>query len=103
VSDLHAVLIHLDTSYSPEDLAELEDKLAALVENARVGEFDGNEIGPDKTTLFLYGPDADVLFSVVRATVQQNPVSHDARVVLRYGDPGSTQREFVLSRGREVS
>ena len=103
MSEQHAVLIQLGTSHSPDDLAELEDKLAALVEHEGVGEFDGHEIGPDKTTLFLYGPDADVLFSVVQATLHQNMISNNARVILRYGDAGSTQREFVLSGRSTVS
>lgn len=90
----HAVLIRFDASYSPEELADLEDALSSLLNQAGVGEFDGNEIGPNETTLFLYGPDADVLFSVVRETLRQNALCERARVILRYGAPGSFQREL---------
>jgi hypothetical protein len=93
----HAVLIRLDASYSPDDLEDLEDALSLLVKERGVGEFDGNEIGPTETTLFLYGPDADALFSVIQETLRQSTLSRGARVILRYGEPGSTQKELLLA------
>jgi hypothetical protein len=36
----------------------LERRLAAAIDAAGVGEFDGNEFGGGRVTLYAYGPDA---------------------------------------------
>lgn len=62
---LQAVLVHLDGTGLPDhiyheyDLATIEDRLIEVLERERVGEFDGNEVRPEQTTLFMYGPDAE--------------------------------------------
>jgi hypothetical protein len=66
-----AVLIYLDGTGLPDqiyqeyDLSTLEDQLIEAIGVEHVGEFDGNEIGPDGTTLYLYGQDANRLFAAV--------------------------------------
>jgi hypothetical protein len=92
----HCILVRLDASHSPHELDDLEEALSELLKHEGVGQFDGNEIGPNETTLFLYGADADVLFSVVQETLRQNPICRNARVILRYGGPGSAQREVAV-------
>ena len=94
----HAVLVHLKGAHQPDDLAALEDTLIAALNKLRVGEFDGNEIGPNQTTLYLYGSDADLLFSAVERTLTENPLSQEAQVILRYGGPGSPQKEVSMIR-----
>ena len=45
---------------------DLETELEAAIASAGVGEFDGNEVATDGSegSLYMYGPDADRLFSV---------------------------------------
>ncbi len=97
-----AVLVYLDGQglpdhvYRDHDLATLEDQLAQAIQDGALGEFDGNEIGPAETTLFMYGPNAELLFARIESTLRGHPLCQNARVVIRYGDPGANQREIKL-------
>lgn len=98
-----AVLVHLagqssrsGTIYDPSVLAPLEDALMAAITKQGVGEFDGNEIGLNEATLFMYGPDADALFSAIESTLRSSDLVRGARVVVRYGGPGATERQVKL-------
>ena len=97
-----AVLVHLDDTSLPDevfeqcDLAAIGDRLAAVIERSGLGEFYGDEIGPTETTLFMYGPDAERLFSGIEQTLRDYPLCQGARVVIRYGGPGSEEREVRL-------
>jgi hypothetical protein len=46
-------------------------------------ELDGHETGPENTTLFLYGADAEALFRVVEPVLRDYPLCHGARVTIR--------------------
>jgi hypothetical protein len=97
-----AVLIYLDGQglpdhvYRDNDLSTLEDRLIQAIQAGALGEFDGNEVGPAETTLYMYGPDAERLFAGIESTLRGYPLSKNARVVLRYGGPGANQRELRL-------
>jgi hypothetical protein len=97
-----AVLVHLDGTdladnvYEECDLSTLEDRLIEVIERDGLGEFDGNEIGPGETTLFMYGPDAERLFAGIEQTLRSYPLCERARVENRRGGPGAQQREVRL-------
>jgi tetratricopeptide (TPR) repeat protein len=97
-----AVLIQLDGRTLPDevyqqyDLGTLEDQLAEIVETQGVGEYDGNEFGPETTTLFLYGHDAEALFKAIERAVRAYPLCQNARVTIRQGPPGTPERELIL-------
>ena len=69
------VLIHLDGVnladhvYQESDLSTLEDLLIEAINNENAGELDGNETGPETTTIFTYGTDADRLFAAMRCAM----------------------------------
>jgi hypothetical protein len=92
----HAVVVNFD--YGSTDLQPIFD-LSTQLENAIVaahaGEFDGNEIAADGSDgfLFMYGPDADRLFQVVRPVLEACSFMRRARVKLRYGPPEDGVRE----------
>lgn len=65
VWEQHAVLVHITSLPDDAGLDEVEDPLIEAIEGAGVGEFDGNEIGPDEAVLYLYGPDGDALWEVI--------------------------------------
>jgi hypothetical protein len=99
----HAVIVHFD--YGSTDLKpifELEDRLMAAIAKAGAGEFDGNEVATDGSdgSLYMYGPDGDVLFAAVRPVLEQCAFMRGARVRVRYGPPADGVREVqhVLSR-----
>jgi hypothetical protein len=97
-----AVLVHLDgiglpdAVYEEYDLATLEDQLTERIQYDGLGECDGHESGPEETTLFLYGADAERLFERVEATLRSYPLCRGARVTIRLGPPGAPEREIRL-------
>lgn len=97
-----AVIVQLDAHglpdevYEEHDLATLEEQLEQAINAAQAGDLDGNEFGPDVVTLYMYGPDAERLFSVVEAPLRAYPLCAGAKVVVRRGGPGSPERTFVL-------
>lgn len=96
-----AVLIFLDGQglddavYRDYDLSTLEGRIIELIEQDGIGELDGHETGPEHTTIYLYGPDAEALFSRVRNVLIHHPLCKNSRVVIRKGGPGSTCREVA--------
>ncbi len=97
-----AVIVYLDrvglpkNVYQQYDLATIEHKLTQVIKRDSLGEFDGNEIGPTETVLFMYGPSAERLFTGIEQTLRAYPLCKGARVVLRRGGPGAEQREIKL-------
>lgn len=94
------LLIELDGIHLPEsvyrdwDVATLENRLEEILESGERGELDGHETGPENTTLFLYGADAEALFRTVEPVLQNYPLCRGARVTIRQHDQ---ERRIVLS------
>ena len=80
---------------------ELEQELMDAVEASGKGEFDGNEIAMDGSTVefFMFGPDADALFEVVRPILEMSPIVKDGVATLRYGSYDEDARESVVKVG----
>jgi hypothetical protein len=83
-----AVIVRFD--YGSKDwkpFFDWEEKFEAAVAAAQVGEYDGNELAVDSSDgmLFLYGPDADKLFAVIRPQLEAATVLKNVVVTLRYG------------------
>ena len=86
----HAVIIRFEYGATGLDpLHELEDTLTEVIESQGVGEYDGHDIAVDGSdgTLYMYGPDADRLFSAVKERLLATPVLKNAIATLRYGPP----------------
>ena len=98
----HAVLVHFplsDDEFGSEaeraTLGDLGDRLADVVARAGVGEFDGDEFGNGEAVLYLYGPDAELLWQAVEPEVQacaQRP----AFAFVRPGGPDVEARRVDL-------
>lgn len=85
----HAVIVWFD--YGLENVVPLQklcSELDSAIEAAGTGEFDGHEIAVDMSdgSLYMYGPDADVLYGSVISILQTVEFLRGARVVRRYGD-----------------
>ena len=97
-----AVIVHVDSTGLPEDvyeqydLATIEDRLIKVIKEDQLGEFDGNEVGRDEATLYMYGPDAERLFAGIESTLREYPLCQGARVEIRRGAPGAPLREVHL-------
>lgn len=97
-----AVIVEFD--YRQTDLGpmfELEDKLIEAIEEAGVGAFDGNELTPDGSRgfFYMYGPNADRLFEVVRPILASATCIRNAVATVRYGppEPGVKERRVAIN------
>jgi hypothetical protein len=101
-SENQAVMVYLKATGLPErvyrerDLSTIEDRLTEVIQRDGLGEFDGNEVGGGEATLFMYGPSAERLYAGIEPTLRADPLCKGARVVIRLGGPGTTQRIVQL-------
>ncbi len=79
-----------------DEISALEDALDQRINDAGVGEFDGNEVGPDDYTLYMYAPDAERLFAAVEDVLRGNGVTQGGKASIRSGPPGSPERVVNL-------
>ena len=98
-----AVIVYISNQlpkdiYDNYDLSTIEDKLIERIENDKVGEFDGHEIGfgDERAVLYMYGPDAEKLFASIKSELSNYPLTKKSRVIIRYGGPGTEQREEII-------
>jgi hypothetical protein len=89
----HAVIVHLrldDDGFGSAEkrlsINELQDELADAIEEAEAGEFDGDEFGGGECVLFMYGPDADVLFDTITPILKKSPHANGGFAIKRYGE-----------------
>ncbi|MEU8465654.1 hypothetical protein [Streptomyces sp. NPDC029003] len=77
---------------------QAQSRLAEVIRQADVGEFDGNEYGGGEVVLYAYGPNADALLVVMAPILQALPF-RPAHVILRYGsvdDPSAAEHRVDL-------
>jgi hypothetical protein len=98
-----AVIVHFD-NYGSTDLTRLfalDDSLRSAIAKAHVGDYDGHEIRVDGSDgfLYMYGPNADELFDVVRPILERCPFTRGATVKIRYGPPaeGVPERKVAIA------
>jgi hypothetical protein len=79
-------------------LREVEHKIDNAIREAGVGEYDGEEIAVNLSdgVLYMYGPDADRLFAVVRGILESAQFLRGAVVTVRYGPPKAPQTTVTL-------
>ncbi len=91
-----AVIVHFQYgSTDLQPLFALEDRLAAAIDAAGTGQYDGHEIAVDGGDgfLFMYGPNADALFEAVRPILEACDFARGASVILRRVTAGDAETE----------
>ena len=84
----HAVIVHFYYgSTNLQHVYALEDQLRTAISEAAVGEYDGHEVADDGSDgfFYMYGPDAEALFRVIRPLLVGFPFMRGAKVTLRFG------------------
>lgn len=88
-----AVIVHLPLSddrfgSSEEQQAHfaLQEKVAEAIDDAEAGEFDGDEIGQGEWVLYMYGANADKLFSAIQPVLESSPLAAGGYAIKRYGE-----------------
>lgn len=104
----HAVIVHLrldddglGSAVKRESINELQDELANAIDDADVGEFDGDEFGEGECVLFMYGPDADALFDTIEPILKQSVHAEGGFAIKRYGEAGDPKAKEVKVKLRE--
>jgi hypothetical protein len=93
----HAVNVHFSYGHSNlQPIFQLEDQLEEAISRAGVGEYDGNDIAKNGSdgVLYMYGPDGDKLFNVVKPILESAAFMRGATVIIRYGPPDSGVKEY---------
>jgi len=95
-----AVIVHFQ--YGSTDLSRLfalQHRLEDAIAAAKAGELDGNEIAVDGSDgfYFMYGPDADRLFTVILPILNSSEFMKGAEIKRRYGPPDGKSRESVFT------
>ena len=99
------VAIYLDGTTLPDEVYALSDG-DALID--RINQTLGSEgqvraswDGPRDTALYVYGANAEDLYTRLEPVLLQDPQCQNARVVIRYGNPSLNQRTLRLPRTRD--
>jgi hypothetical protein len=95
----HAVIIRFSYLHQTmEPIYELEDKLVTAVSKNKVGEYDGHEIATDynDAVLYLYGPNAEMLFKTIRPILKSADFLQGAIAKLRFGPPKDGVKEIEI-------
>lgn len=97
----HAVIIHFEYGIQGLDsLFDLEEKLEKVIKDNKAGEYDGHEIATDYSDgfIYMYGPNAETLFKVVKPTLESTYFMKGAKAKLRFGPPkdGVTEIEVEI-------
>jgi len=82
------------------------DALAALMVNelnSVDGEIRGSWVGRNETAIYIYGPNAETMFTAIEPILAAYPLCQNARVVIRNGSPSLNPRtvRFPLHRTKE--
>lgn len=76
-------------------LTKLEVKLAAAIDDAEVGEFDGAMYGKGECTIVVYGPDADALFDTLKPILKASSHAKGGFAIKRYRGAAATKAREV--------
>jgi hypothetical protein len=79
-----------------ESILALGDKLEQIIQQRRVGEYDGHEFGEGYARLYMYGPDANKLFDAIIKTLKEHPSRRGSHIVKRFGSPGAKEERRDL-------
>jgi hypothetical protein len=90
-----AVIVHVRLSNSGSDSFEereglfaLQEQIAEAIRDAAAGDFDGDLWGEGECIFYMYGPDADRLFSAIELLLRSCPLSAGGYAIKRYGGAG---------------
>lgn len=95
----HAVIVYFDYGIERlEPIFQLGDKLEKVITVNSVGEYDGHEIAMDYSdgSLYMYGPDAEILFKTIKSTLEETKFLKGAVAKLRFGPPENGVKEIEV-------
>ncbi len=100
---MEGLAVYLDGVNLPDDIYMLcnINELADLIKEklaAAGGEIRGSWVGPNETSIYMYGPDAEAMFTALEPILAGYPLCQNARIVIRHGNPAFSPRTVRLPR-----
>jgi hypothetical protein len=98
--------LHLRLSDGPfgseeegDDIHRMMERLQQAILTNDAGELDGDEFGGNECVVFMYGPDADKLFSAVQPVLRDWLALVGGYAIKRFGPPGAPfeRIDFILN------
>lgn len=101
------IAIYLDGIGLPDEAYEKCscDGLAFMIAPALSSvdaEIRGSWVGRTETSIYLYGPNAETMFSTIKPLLATYPLCQNARVVIRHGNPELNPRTVHLPFHKEA-
>src|SRR6266508_2824430 len=81
------VTLKLTDADDTERIHTLEDRLSTAIKKASAGEFDGDEFGKGVCTLYMYGPDAELLYRTTIQILREYQPAKGSYLIKRFGKP----------------
>lgn len=81
-----------------EALFKLEDVLKEALSKNKVGKYDGHDIEMDLSegALYMYGPDAELLFKAIQPVLKESDFMKGANATLLFGPPEDGVKEIKV-------
>lgn len=79
-----------------ESLLALGGELEQVINEKKVGEYDGPEFGEGYAALYMYGSSADKLFDAIIQKVKRYPSRAGSYIIKRFGEPGAKEDRINL-------
>jgi hypothetical protein len=84
-----------------ERMFAVQGEISAAIKESGAGMLDGDEFGGGTCTIYLYGPNADRLYSLAQPILQKFDPPEGSYVTKRYGKPGARRQRFTIA-GEEI-
>ncbi len=75
----------------------LEERIEEEIDELQTGEYDRDEYGDGFCTIYMYGPNADSLYSSIQPILNSFPFLPGSYALKRYGKPGSPQVQIPMA------
>ena len=89
-----------DEVYAQSDLGELMELIDVALDDRTLGEARDYWSGRTETAVYVYGPDAELMFTRIESVLNGYPLGQNARVVIGAGGNAAGAREIRIPRRR---
>jgi hypothetical protein len=91
-----------DSVYEKCNINELAGKILGTLASVG-GEIRGSWVGRNETSIYMYGPNAETMFARIEPILASYPLCHNARVIIRFGNPDLNPRKVNISYNGETN
>lgn len=78
--------------YETTDINVLADEIREILDANSIGEIRSAWAGPKETAIFIFGGDAETIFTSLKPVFESYPLCQNARIIIRHGKPNLRPR-----------